>query len=48
MLRYRLADYETTSLQDYKWLSPWAQLSLGRLQDNEWLPPVLRYRFADY
>ena len=31
VLRCRFADYESTSLQDYKWLTPLASLSLRRL-----------------
>ena len=33
VLRYRFADYESTRLQDYEWLTPWASLSLRRLRD---------------
>ena len=31
VLRYRFADYESTRLQDYEWLPPWASLTLRRL-----------------
>ena len=33
--RYRYADYESTSPQDYEWLTPWASLSLRRRSSFE-------------
>lgn len=38
-LRYRSADYETTRLQDYKWLPLWASLTLRRLRDYKTTRP---------
>ena len=57
LLRYRrgfAVASQTTRLQDYEWLTPWASLSLRRLlvykttrlQDG--CRMMLRYRFADY
>ena len=50
-VNYCFADNESTRLQDYKWLPPWAQLLLRRLRDYKTTSGYrlrLSYCFADY